>query len=130
MDALRRRLRTVTWFALVAMWALALAPAVSHALAPAGGEVGPWAEVCTPQGLQRVEPGDEGLVRPATEAGVIAHCAFCSLGGGDAAALPVVPLASLPDATTCAGLPGAPQACRCTLADWASPPARAPPARA
>jgi Protein of unknown function (DUF2946) len=130
MNAMRRRLHAVTWFALVAMWALALAPSVSHALARAQGEAGRWAEVCTPQGLQRVTLGDEGPATPATEGAYLAHCAFCGLGGADGAVLPTAAPAGAPDATAGSLMPVAPQALPCTLADWSSPPARAPPGQA
>ncbi len=127
MDLLRRRLHALTWLALVGVLALALLPAVSHALAFAGVG-GATAEVCTPQGLKRIalDAGED----PAPSAnGHLEHCPFCKLGH-DAPPLPPVPPARAQ------ALPPGPwrpplflQAPR-TLHAWASAQPRAPPASA
>jgi hypothetical protein len=127
MNALRRRLHTVTWFALVAMLALALAPSISYALARVQGEDSRFAEVCTPQGLQRVPLDADGPAAPVTGGVHLEHCAFCGLGGGDGAALPPAPLAGPAQPLAEAAAPGAPHALPRTLAAWSSPPTRAPP---
>ena len=84
---MRLQLRAVTWLALVAVLALALMPAVSHALAFARGETTAWTEVCTTQGLQRVAlDAPDGA--PATTGQPLDHCPFCKLGSDDAGAPP------------------------------------------
>ena len=54
LNTLRRRLPLCTWFAILAMLALALLPTVSHAVAHGQGSRSAWAEVCTPQGMKWV----------------------------------------------------------------------------
>jgi len=103
-EALRRRLSLLTWFALAGVLALALLPTVSHALAFASGASGnsAWAEVCTTQGLKRVavgtglpiEGGDAPAAPgPAPAAEHAAACPFCKLGA-DSPSLPTGPLAA------------------------------------
>lgn len=83
----RLHLRAVTWLALVAVLALALMPAVSHALAFARGDTTAWAEVCTTQGLQRVAlDAPDGA--PATTVQQPEHCPFCKLGSDEVGAPP------------------------------------------
>jgi hypothetical protein len=122
----RLHLRAVTWLALVAVLALALMPAVSHALAFARGDVTAWAEVCTTQGLQRVAlDAQDGA--PATTGQHLDHCPFCKLGSDDAGAPP-------PAASDLAGpMPPGPlvpmwlrQAPRTQFA-WSAAQPRAPP---
>ncbi len=127
MQLLRRRLRPLIWIALVAMLGLGLLPAVSHALAWAGGS-DDWAEVCTASGLTRVAaPGwpvePDGL--PATAG--MEHCPYCALGAA-AAGLPppllqpwLAPAAGL--AALAAVFPGPALA-----AAWSAAQPRAPPA--
>jgi hypothetical protein len=90
MSRLRRRLRHFTWIALVAMLGLGVLPAISHALARAGGG-DDWAEVCTALGLARVA-GDGSPVDPGAPPALhaMAHCPYCS-PGMPAAGLPAVP---------------------------------------
>ncbi|MBP6764886.1 MAG: DUF2946 domain-containing protein [Rubrivivax sp.] len=92
MKFLRRQLQACTWFALVAMLALALAPTVSRALALAQGGGSAWAEVCTPQGMVRVALDDapRGTPAPAHAGGMLDHCPFCGLAG-QAAGMPPAP---------------------------------------
>jgi hypothetical protein len=122
-EALRRRLSLLTWFALAGVLALALLPTVSHALALAlaGGISGingingnsAWAEVCTTQGLKRVAAGtglpmEGGDAPPAPAAGHAAACPFCKLGA-DSPSLPSGPWAAPAAATarqTTAAFPG------------------------
>lgn len=93
MQTLRRRLRPLTWLALVAMLGLGLLPAVSHALAWAGGSVH-WAEVCTASSLSRVAVGELPAgpgEKPA--AGTFEHCPYCAHAAGPFA-LPPAPVGS------------------------------------
>lgn len=125
MHFLRRRLRPLTWVALVAMLGLGLLPAVSHALASAGGRGG--AEVCTAGGLTRVAAAGAPTgsdSQPATTA--LVHCPFCAPGAPAAGPLPAprqawlaqgAALAALPDARVPPTLP----------ASWAAAQPRAPP---
>ena len=105
MSSLRRRLRHITWIALVAMLGLGLLPAVSHALARAGGS-GDRAEVCTARGLTRLA-ADGSPVEPGGPFGLhaTAHCPFCAsdtpaagppIGPGRAWLEPVGALAAVP----------------------------------
>lgn len=72
------------------MWALALLPTLSQALASATGERA-WAEVCTAQGTRWVAL-DDAAPDPAS-AGVFEHCPFC--GAAPALGLPPAPVAWL-----------------------------------
>jgi len=90
----RRRLRPLIWIALLAMWATALLPTVSHALALAHGDAGRWAELCTPQGMRRVVVADAAGAEPVSlpsAAGHLEHCPLCALGAGAAAPPPAPP---------------------------------------
>ena len=127
MHFLRRRLRLFTWIALVAMLGLGVLPAVSHALARAGGS-GDWAEVCSADGLKRVavegapvEPG--GL--PA--AAGIDHCPFCA-PGTPAAGLPPAPLQAWLAPAAVVAAPPAVRLPPVLAAPWAAAQPRAPPA--
>ena len=72
--------RLICWIALVAMWAMALFPTVSHALAAQRG-ANLWTEICTPQGMRQVARLEEGKADPANspaQATVhLKHCPFC-----------------------------------------------------
>jgi len=127
MHSLRRRLRPFTWIALVAMLGMGLLPAVSHALAWAGGS-GEWAEVCSADGLKRVAA--DGA--PAGPGGLPAaagtdHCPFC-LPGTPAAGMPPAPLqAGLAPAALVAGSQAVGQP-PVLAAAWAAARPRGPPA--
>lgn len=118
----------MTWLALVAVLALALVPAVSHALAFARGDAPAWAEVCTTQGLQRLALDAPDRV-PATTGPQLEHCPLCKLGSDDVGAPPraasarVEPLPAGPLVPMCFG-----QAPR-TLWAWSAAQPRAPPTR-
>lgn len=127
MHFLRRRLRPFTWLALVAMLSLGLLPAVSHALARAGGS-GDWAEVCSAGGLTRVAAdgapaGPGGL--PAAVG--IDHCPFC-LPGAPAAGMPPAPLQAGPVRAALAARPPAVRQPPVLAAAWAAAQPRGPPA--
>jgi hypothetical protein len=77
----RRRLRSLAWFALVAMVVLALAPGASRAAAAHGGD--PWRAVCSSSGLLPASPADGGGALASPD-----HCPLCSQFG-HAPALPV-----------------------------------------
>ncbi len=95
MFTLRRHLRQFTWVALLAIFGLALAPTISHALAAAQGQQSSLAQICTPQGtktlvvaadgsvelLESQSGSDEGFANP------LEHCPLCGL----AAAAPPLP---------------------------------------
>lgn len=87
MVTFRHRLRRFSWLACLALCALVLAPTVSRALAAVQGQPAAWAEVCTPQGLQRVVL-DDGSTLPASAVQPMTdHCALCGL----ASAVPLPP---------------------------------------
>lgn len=71
----RRQRRAVTWFALVAMLALALMPALSHAVAAVRG-ASVFDEVCSASTPRGTQPGDpaQGMAF-----GHLDHCPFCHL---------------------------------------------------
>jgi hypothetical protein len=86
-QALRHHRRRFSWFALIAIFALALVPTVSRWLAAEQGGSA-WAEICTPQGMKSLlaaASGDEQPV-PAKVAGIhLDHCALCGLAAQGAA---------------------------------------------
>lgn len=133
-EALRRRLSLLTWFALAGVLALALLPTVSHALALASGASGnsAWAEVCTTQGLKRVAVAaglsiDSGDVPAAPAAGHAAACPFCKLGA-DSPLLPPGPWAA--PAAPVLRAPWRPPSCEQAprgLHVWGAAQPRAPP---
>ena len=127
MSLLRRRLRHFTWIALVAMLGLGLLPAVSHALAWAGGS-GDWTEVCTARGLTRVA-ADGSPVEPGGPFAlhVMVHCPFCA-SGTPAAGPPVGPWAVRPEPVGArAGVPAMRLPPDCPMS-WPAAQPRAPPA--
>lgn len=128
MNALRRRLDTFCFIALMAMLAMALLPTVSHALAFAQGTQSNWAEVCTPQGMKLVVLDDAGPGEPApaSAASHLEHCPFCAQGSSVLGLPPtVVPALVLPLAadTTPPLFLKAPR----TLFAWAAAQPRGPP---
>lgn len=96
MQPIRRLFRQATWLALVAIFALALAPTLSHALA-ASGPGNPWAEICTDAGgrtlvaasLEPAAAADAGDAQTSLPA----HLGHCPLCGPSAQAL-ALPLSS------------------------------------
>ena len=111
------------------MWALAVLPAVSHALSFQRGGASHWAEVCTPQGMKLVAvdaalPGQTSA--PLQAAGHLEHCPFCTLHGLDLAP-PPAPAAALPQAVAVRSEPllflQAPR----TLFAWRTAQPRGPP---
>lgn len=99
LSALRHRLRRLSWIACLAIFGLALAPTISHALAHATG-TSAWAEVCTPQGTKLValDEAGSGPVTPAAGGGHLDHCPLCGLGSSPVAPPPVmVPVTLLID---------------------------------
>ena len=99
--------RLICWIALLAMWAMALFPTVSHALAAQRG-ADLWTEICTPQGMRQVALPEEGQADPASSpvqaAGHLKHCLFClthSVGLG----MPPVGLQVLAPVVTTAAVP-------------------------
>lgn len=126
MHAARRHQRWVLWLALTALWAVALLPLVSHAMARAGGEASTrYTEVCTPQGMKLVALAD-GETAPDSSLLQAEHCHWCTPALGDAAPPPVLPampgFLPLP-----ALLPAAFLHAPATAHAWASAQPRAPP---
>jgi hypothetical protein len=122
-DLLRRRLHALTWLALVGVLALALLPAVSHALAFAGVG-GASAEICTPQGLKRIALDADPTPAPVVDH--LEHCPFCKLGH-DAPPLPPAPPALAEPLPPGPGLPPLFLQAPRTLHAWATAQPRAPP---
>jgi Protein of unknown function (DUF2946) len=71
--AFRHHLQRLTWIALVAIFGLALAPAVSHAL-HADDVSNPFAEICSTNGAQAA-PGTSDDAAPGM--GHLQHCPLC-----------------------------------------------------
>lgn len=107
------------------MWAFALMPTLSRALAAAGSG-GAWTEVCTVQGPRWLPV--EGAGEPAAPAGLHAldHCAFCALHAAGAAPLPALP-PTLPLPALAEPVPALFLHAPRPLFAWLSAPARAPP---
>lgn len=95
--AFRHHLSSISWLALLAMFALALVPTVSHALAQARGST-QWTEVCTPQGMRLVAIDAQTAPeqQPAV-GGHLEHCPWCGMGGASPG-MPPAPPAALPPA--------------------------------
>jgi Protein of unknown function (DUF2946) len=73
---LRHRLSAFTWIALFAMFGLALAPTISHAVNASNG-ANPWAEICsTANGNGSGAPTLPGTLSHAD------HCPLCGHGAG------------------------------------------------
>src|SRR5262249_16961811 len=130
--SLRRHLHRCTWIALVAMWALALAPTLSHALSFARGQQATLAEICTPQGTRFVDADGQSVPAsgPGNRGVMAAHldpCPFCAVHAGAVGlpnALDAAPLrADLSQAQPALYL-HAPH----TLHAWRTAQSRAPPA--
>jgi hypothetical protein len=82
---IRHHLRRCSWIALLAVFGLALAPTISHAVAHSKGAT-PWTEICTPQGIKLVSLSGEELPADATlSQHSLEHCALCGLAATPAA---------------------------------------------
>jgi hypothetical protein len=121
MHALRRRLRPFVAFALVAMAALVLLPALGQAFAKSGGG---FAEVCTPQGMKWVAV-DEGGNAPGSASTHLEHCPWCV--PGTAAAPPPADAARAPAPAPGTTLPPRFLQAPRTPHAWAAPRPRGPP---
>lgn len=126
LEILRHRLRRLSWIALLAIFGLAFAPAISHALAHGGGSA--WTEVCTPRGMKLVALDETGAADPTpTLAGSshLEHCPLCALG---VMAPPPVPTAApLRMDGAAHAVPRLFLQAPRTLFVWAAPPLRGPP---
>ena len=122
-----RLLRPVTWLALLAMFGLALVPALSHAMAGARG-ASSWAEVCTPQGVRVVALDDDAAAPEGAMPGLVhlEHCPFC--GGTPVAAPPSVLPAPAVLTGTAHALPWLFLHAPATLHAWRTAQPRGPPA--
>lgn len=131
--ALRHPLRQLSWIALLAIFGLALAPTISHALAAASGQSA-YTEICTPQGTRLVALDEAGgLTQPAgptpPSLGHLDHCPLCGLAG-HALALPQAALGWSPEGALSHAVPSLFQQAHRLLFAWAPTQARAPPSRA
>jgi hypothetical protein len=129
---LRHLLRRLSWIALLAIFGLALAPTISHALAAASGQSA-YTEICTPQGTRLVALDDAGglqqPVGPASPSlGHMDHCPLCGLAGHAPALAPAVSI-WLPDPGLRHTLPRLFLQAPRPLFAWAPAQARAPPHR-
>jgi hypothetical protein len=103
MHVFRRQLQRLAWIALVAVFGLALAPTLSHAL-HANDRANPFAEICSAAGAKPAQapPGDM-LSTPGQH---LAHCPLCAQAGG-APGMPSARTAFAPPGTISAALPPA-----------------------
>lgn len=126
--ATRRHLSSFAWIALVAIWALALLPTLSRAMAALQGEGTAWAEICTAQGMKRVvlDHQADGPAQPAMAGGHLDHCPLCGLAA-QAVALPPAPPQALDLSTPAAHLPPLFLHAPHTLSAWCPAQPRAPP---
>ena len=120
MQNIRQRLKALTWIAVFAIFGLALAPTISHAL-DANTAANPWAQICS-------TPASGGAGSPALPSGLrhLDHCPLCGHGAG--------PLGMPPGATLALPAPAreafvrAHQGLAATHAfAWAAAQPRAPP---
>ncbi|NDY91928.1 DUF2946 domain-containing protein [Ideonella livida] len=93
MSSLRRYLQRLSWIAWWAIFGLAVAPTLSHALAHQLAGQGRLVEVCTPQGMKVVLLDEAGQAVPGTAATLnhLEHCPLCGLSAQ--AAPPAAPVA-------------------------------------
>jgi hypothetical protein len=119
MHTARRHFRLGLRLALVAIWALALLPTLSHALARA--DAATLGVICTPQGPKQA-PGDA-----TSAASALQHCALCALAADAPPLLPAAPALQMPAAAAAFEPLLFLQAPR-TLHAWAAAQPRAPPA--
>ncbi|MBK9134865.1 MAG: DUF2946 domain-containing protein [Betaproteobacteria bacterium] len=120
----RTRLSFAAWLALVAVWAMALVPTVSHALAAARGDAS-WTLVCSAQGTRLVAVDmDSDEPAPANVAGTMEHCLYCA-ASFSAAPPPAAP--ALAVAAPAHVLPALFFVAPRTLHAWLSAQPRAPP---
>lgn len=94
----RRHLRSYAWVALLAIFGLAFAPTISHALARAQGQNSLLTQICTPQGMKTIALADlagdavADISAASDDSGVmnpLEHCPLCGLAASSPA-LPVV----------------------------------------
>jgi hypothetical protein len=116
--------RLTGWIAAFVILLASIAPALSHALAPATGNN--WIEICTTQGSKWIKASQDGSERAPATAHVLDHCPYCSLQTPTLGLPPAHHLAQLP-----LGLghepPLALLAAPRTLHAWVSARPRAPP---
>ena len=130
LNRLRHQLRRLSWVAFVALFGLALAPTISHALAHSQGQSA-FTEICTPQGMKRLLLDDRGApvsdAEPATAISHLDHCPLCGLGAQAPALPPAQPLPLLDDHGLSQALPSLFLQAPRPLFAWASAQPRAPP---
>lgn len=130
LNRLRHQLRQLSWIAFVAIFGLALAPTISHALAHGQGDSA-YTEICTPQGMKRLLLDASGAPAsdpaPATAASHLDHCPLCGLGGQTPALPPAQPLLQPGDLGLSQALPTLFLQAPRPLFAWAAAQPRAPP---
>jgi hypothetical protein len=119
-QTLRRRLRAFTWIALFAMFGLALAPTVSHAVNASNGS-NPWAEICS-----TANGNGAGLPTLPGTLNHIDHCPLCGHGAGPLGLPPSAALV-LPLPTRDVHVVPLADAAVAHLFTWAAAQPRAPP---
>ena len=88
-----RRLRIVSWLAMLTLLASVLAPVAARAITIWTGGASPWDEICTAFGIKKVEAPASAATPSPEEPGsarVQGDCPFC-LPSGNPAALPSGP---------------------------------------
>lgn len=124
MRAVRTHRRLISWIAALAILLASLAPALSHALAPATGTN--WIEICTTQGSKWIKASQDGSERAPASAHVVDHCPYCSLQTPTLGLPPAHHLAQLPLGLS-HEVPPAFLSAPYTLQAWVSAQPRAPP---
>ena len=124
--ALRHRCQRLSLVAFLAIFGLAFAPTISHALAHGGGSA--WSEVCTPQGTKLVTAADGSSDggQPATTLDHMTHCPLCGLSATPFA-VPVVAPVSIEPAGLSHLLPTLFLSAPRPLFAWAASQPRGPP---
>jgi Protein of unknown function (DUF2946) len=115
-----------SWIAMLAILMSALAPSISHAVAPKQSDA--WVEVCTSAGAKWVKQNAGSSEQaPASDGGhAFEHCPYCSLHA-NAIAIPAAPFVPALGATLSDLLPIAFLAAPRTLHAWVTAQPRAPP---
>lgn len=125
---LRRAARVpLSWIAILAIVASALAPAISHALS--GSRSQSWVEVCTSLGSKWISAdavGDELAPDPLDEL-AFSHCVYCSLQA-NSPGLPPSPVADAAVRREKSPRPESSSATPGTAQGWHRAQPRAPPA--
>jgi len=95
-----RRLRAVSWLAILAIVASVLAPVATRAMAAWGTSASPWDDICTSLGIRKAAPQsvavEPGLPSDSDGARVPVECPYC-LPSAQPAAPPSQPAGIRPE---------------------------------